>query len=572
MTHLSSLAPENAVARPSSAAAHTARLVSLWASRAAGSHATQRRRDRWFTVVVMALSLAVYLRSLLPGIGYSGDVAKWQYMSVTGGIPHATGYPLWVALVQAWGNVVPWGTAAWKTSLLSAVIGATAIGVLFQLLRTLNVRRTVAAATALTFAVTPTFWSQASVAEVYTLHILFVGSITLCLARWRLDGSNRWLLGAMAIFALALGHHMMIMLTLPGIAWLVWSDRKRGITVANAAWVALFCVLGASQYLYLLYMNDVGGFVEVPTHNLADLWDLIRGGEFKDEMWAFGLFEYLEERVPLLWETVGAEYLFLQAPIAYGIWAGLWADRPLRDISIHLLLLGVLSTIFATNYDVFDVGVFFLPLLFVLVVFLGLGLERAIVWAHQHYPNQERIVWGIALGLAALPIVIGLADYRRASQRGNLSDASRVERAIAVAGQDTVFVTLGYADEQYFSYYLLGEGLAEERNLAVAGRVSDRDVARYFRGQDGEVADAVDRLDGVDIARLIVASSHDAESLEEDGFALTKLAEDVWQIDGLSEEAAASNDADEATGTDADDGAGPGEGAEPPPEDDEPGR
>lgn len=99
----------------------------------------------------------MYSRTLLPGVGYSGDVAKWQYMSVTGGVPHATGEPLWVALIQAWGDLVPVGTPAWRTSLLSAVLGAAAVTVLFRLLRILDVRRTVAAATALTFAVSPTF-------------------------------------------------------------------------------------------------------------------------------------------------------------------------------------------------------------------------------------------------------------------------------------------------------------------------------------------------------------------------------------------------------------------------------
>jgi hypothetical protein len=530
MTLLPSLAPPEGNITSSNAVTETARLVGVWASRARDV-ASQRRRDRWFTAIVVGLSMAVFLRSLMPGIGYSGDVAKWQYMSVTGGIPHATGYPLWTALIQAWGKVLPWGSPARATSLLSAVIGAMGIGVLFQLLRTLNVRRTVAAATALTFAVTPTFWAQASVAEVYTLHVLFLASITLCLARWRLGGGNWWLLSAMAIFSLALGHHMMIMLALPGMAWLVWSDRQRALTWGNGVWVALFVVLGASQYLYLLYMNDVGGYVEVPTHDLAGLWDLLRGGEFKDEMWAFGAYQYLEARLPLLGEIVGREYLLLQAPIAYGIWHGLWSERPLRDISIHLLLLGLLSTVFATNYDVFDVEVFFLPLLFVLAVFLGLGLERAIVWAHERYPGHQRVVWGVALGLLALPVVVGLADYRRSSQRGNLADAARIEEAIGAAGENAVFITDSYPDEQYFSYYLLAEDLGDERNLAVAGRLNEDDVRDYFRGRPGDVWDAVNSLDGVEIAPLITAGRHQATELRADGFQLTKLGDSVWRVD-----------------------------------------
>lgn len=510
-----------------------ARLVGVWASRATTSPALQRERDRWVTAGVAALSLAVYMRSLLPGIGFSGDVAKWQYMSVTGGIPHASGYPLWVGMIQAWGNLIPMGTPASRTSLLSAVIGAAAVAVLFRLLRTLGVRRSVAAATALTFAVSPTFWAQASVAEVYTLHILFMASVTACLARWRLGGSNTFLLAGLAIYALSFGHHLMTVLALPGIAWLVWSDRRRAITPRNAAWVALFGVLSASQYLYLLHMSRTGGYVEVPVNDLAAIWDLLRGGEFKDEMWAFSLFEYLEARLPLLGEIVGAEYLLLQAPIAYGMWRGLRADRPRRDITIHLLLLGLLSTIFATNYDVFDVEVFFLPLLFVLAVFLGLGLEGAITWAHRHYPGHDRLAWAVVAGLVALPLVVGVADYRRSSQRGNIEDAQRIERALDAAGSDALLLTNDYADTQYFEYYLRIDGLAEERNLAVVGRigVTTRQVRQYFRGQGGPVAQSAALVEGVDRPQVYTASPTQADSLEEAGFELTEVADSVWQVE-----------------------------------------
>ena len=530
MTLLSPAAPKTANAEIPRIAA---RRVAAWASRATDDPSLQRRRDRWFTTAIGTATILVYLRSLMPGIGYSGDVAKWQYMSVTGGVPHATGEPLWVALIQLWGTIFPFGSPAWRTNLLSAVVGTVAVCVLFRLLRVLDVRRSVAAVTALTFAVSPTFWTQASIAEVYTLHILFIASVTLCLAKWRLGASNRWLLAGMAIYAMSFGHHLMTILALPGILWLVWSDRQRAITLRNAMWVVLFCVLAAGQYLYLLYMSDVGGYVEVPLNGFADLWDLIRGGEFKDEMWGFSVFEYLEHRVPLLGEIVGAEYLLLQAPIAYGIWRGVRAEGPRRDISIHLFLLGLLSTVFATNYDVFDVEVFFLPLLFVLAVFLGLGLEGAIYYFHMHYQGHERLAWGVVAGLMAIPLMTGLVDYRRASQRGNDDDAARVERAVYTAGEDALFITPSYPETQYVSYFLLAEDLAEERNLAVVGRhgVTVRHVKKFLRDGGGPVGVAAARVEGVERPTLYTASPEQAEELEDGGIEVTEIAEDVWRIE-----------------------------------------
>ena len=510
-----------------------ARRVGAWASRAVDDPSVQRRRDRVLTAAVWSVTMVTYLRSLLPGIGYSGDVVKWQYMSVTGGVPHATGEPVWVALIQVWGSIVPLGTPAWKTNLLSAVLGAAAVTVLFRLLRNLGVRRTVAAATSLTFAVSPTFWTQASIAEVYTLHILFAASVTLCLAKWRMGAANGWLIAGIAIYSLSFGHHLMTVLAMPGIAWIVWSDRHRALTLRNARWVPLFVALAVVPYLYLLYMSDVGGYVEVPLHGFADLWDLVRGGEFKDEMWGFGVFDLMQYRVPLLGEIVGAEYLLLQAPIAYGIWRGLRADKPHRDISIHLMSLGLLSAVFATNYDVFDVQVFFLPLLFVLAVFLGLGLEGMIYWSQQHYPGHVRIAWGAVAALVAIPLVTGVVDYRRASQRGNVEDAARVEQTLDAVGDDALILTDSYQETQYVDYYLYVDHLAKKKNIATVFRlgVSVKDVKRYLRGREGVISRAAEsRIDGVQRPALYTGVPTQAEALEEAGVEVDQVADDVWQI------------------------------------------
>jgi hypothetical protein len=99
--------------------------------------------------------------------------------------------------------VVPVASLAYRTNLFSAVAAAAAVAVLYGLLRSIGLRQAVAAATVLTFAFTPTFWSRAVIAEVYTLHVLLVASILACLAQWRLGGSNRWLLGGLGLIALS---------------------------------------------------------------------------------------------------------------------------------------------------------------------------------------------------------------------------------------------------------------------------------------------------------------------------------------------------------------------------------
>ena len=110
------------------------------------------RRDAAIAAGLGAAALALYASTLLPGVGYSGDTAKWQFLGRVGGTPHATGYPLYLALDKLWVNTFRVGELAWRVNLLSAIFGAATVAVLFLLLRQLGTRRWIAAATVATFA------------------------------------------------------------------------------------------------------------------------------------------------------------------------------------------------------------------------------------------------------------------------------------------------------------------------------------------------------------------------------------------------------------------------------------
>ena len=489
-----------------------------------------RRIDVLVACGVGALALVVYIRSLLPGVGYAGDTAKWQFLGVVGGVPHPTGYPLYLAIDKAWVTIMPWGSVAWRVNLLSAVLGAAAIGVLYALLRILDVRRQVAAATALVFAFSPAFWSQAVVAEVYTLHILFLVTVTACLAHWRKGAPNGWLLAGLGLYALSFGHHMTTGLALPGIAWLVWSDRKRAVNWRNAAFVVGAVIVSASQYLYLLHLSDVGRYHEGNIDTVGDVVTYVTGGDFKDSMFAFSWYGLLVGRVPLLLDFLGKEFSVLLVPMVAGIVLGLWSrDRAQRAIAVHLLLLAVFTSIYVLNYDVPDLIVFCLPLFLSLAVFLGLGLEAATAWVLERRPDDRRVVLGVAAGLAAMVMVVGLADYDRSSQRGTTADAERIERALDTVGDGSVLLTDNYHDSEYFWYYLLGEGLGDERDLAMAHLVKPAQVEAYFTSHTGPVAAAALQVDRAD-PPLYTATPHQALTLADHGLTVTPVAQDVWQV------------------------------------------
>ena len=126
-------------------------------------------------MLVATLPLAaLYLRTMLPGVGHTADTARFQFVGKVWGTPHPTGYPLYTVLNHFFVTLLPLGSLPWRANLLSAVFSVAAAGVFFRLLVLLSASRIVAAVATLLLGCTPTLWSQSVAAEVYTLNLLFV--------------------------------------------------------------------------------------------------------------------------------------------------------------------------------------------------------------------------------------------------------------------------------------------------------------------------------------------------------------------------------------------------------------
>ncbi|HEV3494709.1 MAG TPA: hypothetical protein VHA34_00005, partial [Actinomycetes bacterium] len=352
-------------------------------------------------------------------------------------------------------------------------------------------------------------------------HLLFLTAVTLCLARWLAGGSDRWLLAGLALYAASFGHHLGTALALPGVAWLLWRGRDRALRPRVVAWAAVFAVLAAAQYAYLVRMTAVGAYVEQPVHTVGDIAEMVTGGRFRRQMFTFGPGELVRDRLPLFGRLLRRELGVLLVLAAYGTVQALRGTQGhRRAVAVHLGLLGVVAAVYAMNFDVPDVFVFFLPCYLVLAVFLGVGLDRL---AGRVPAGGWR--WPVAAGLALVPLVTGLVNYPDASQRGNVGDAHRIERAIDAAGTEAVLITDNYADTEYAWYYLLGEGLREERGLELGHMLTPRQVVAFFargRGPLARIADAG--------TPVYTATPHQAETLAAAGLTVTPVAEDVWRV------------------------------------------
>jgi hypothetical protein len=221
------------------------------------------RLDYALALLTALLTFVLYLRTLAPGV-LGGDSGEFQFAAWLGGFVHPTGYPLYLLLGWLWTHLLPLHDPAWRMNAFSALWGGVATGLVYLLaLRMLRQAtanpwsRLLALFAALTFAVTPTFWSQATLAEVYTLNAALVAAILLGLVIWGQTGSRRALYGVALLYGLSLAHHRTTLLYLPAIALFMWLvNRRRAaayrVTLSPRHLVTLSLLVLAPLLLYLI--------------------------------------------------------------------------------------------------------------------------------------------------------------------------------------------------------------------------------------------------------------------------------------------------------------------------------
>lgn len=354
---------------------------------------------------LVALFSALYLGTLAPTVLYHDDPrmfdsAMLQAAAPVLGIGHPTGYPTYVMIAHLF-TYLPFGDAAYRVNLVSTVFGVIAVAMLYLVGLRLS-RSTVAAATgALAFGLSPIFWSQAVIAEVYTLNATFIAAVLYLLLLWRDSRRDRHLLLVSFATGLSLTHHLTSALLIPAaLVFVLLTDRSRlrrtGLWVRG---VGLFA-LGLLPYAYL----PVRAAMEAPLNEadpstperflllvsggsflLKNLLDVAGGGAAQSpsvpprtELWpevreaAFGALERL---------SPGGEFVLGQFPALILIAALIGIFHLLSTDRAATALLGVLLAGWLVHplfYTVSDFYVFFIPAYLIFGLFAACGVALAL--------------------------------------------------------------------------------------------------------------------------------------------------------------------------------------------------
>jgi hypothetical protein len=149
-----------------------------------GHKAWDRIGDLLLAACCFLLSLSLYLQTLAPSVAtLFDDSLEFPLVAHRLAIAHPTGYPLYTLLGKLF-TLGPWRNVAWAVNLVSALAGALTVALIYVVTRQLTRRRLPALLGTGALAGSPILWSQSVIAEVYTLHSVFVAALLWVALRW----------------------------------------------------------------------------------------------------------------------------------------------------------------------------------------------------------------------------------------------------------------------------------------------------------------------------------------------------------------------------------------------------
>ncbi len=215
-----------------------------------------------FYSVLSLFLFSIYLSTIPPTITLedSGELISTAF---TGGIAHPSGYPLWT-MIGNFFTLFPFGSVAFRVNLSSSIIMVAVCLCFVRFLERLGGNKYIAASTALMLCLAKTNWSQAIIAEVYSLHLLFLVLLTLFAWKWSEEGKKRNLYMFAAFSGLGMANHQFFtMLSIPYGLWALFMFRKN---TRISKWNIAGCLAVIFLFLSINLYIPVRGSTVPPVH------------------------------------------------------------------------------------------------------------------------------------------------------------------------------------------------------------------------------------------------------------------------------------------------------------------
>jgi len=426
--------------------------------------------------ITFLLLTALYL-TVLPA-GYtdannSADGGDLLSAILTNGIPHPTGYPTYLILGKLF-HFLPFGTPYTKGALLSLIFSSLAAALVSHLVISSNNKDHSAGnqiagfAAGFSLGISPLFWSQAVIVEVYGLQSFFV----VCTLLWlrnilskEADTRDDIILSLLSlVVGLSTGNHIMIALFIPAIIFTylhAFNNKVRLSKLLKYSAIIIAALILVYATLPLRAGNDPLINWGNPKTMEGFFW-LVSGKIYHGLAFGVSLSEFFQ-RTGFL-----AKYLIDQFSVL-GVFIGVLGfvqsfNKSTKVKWIYLWTF-IAYTIFSLGYLTNDSVVYLIPPFIVFSILIGSGIKE--LWK---YSSGSLKIGRLIVILFFLFVVYKLpATKHEVDPRGDDSARLYAEQCLNTLPDSAILITESDADTFPIWYYHFGLGQRADIRVIVDG-------------------------------------------------------------------------------------------------------
>ncbi len=224
--------------------------------------------NRVLAGITLVVSFIVYLSTMAKTVPY-WDCGEFIATSYILGVPHPPGSPLYLLLGRFFSMLPTNADIAFRVNLMSPIASAVAVMLLYLIIvkviahwrgevkdrQDALISFGAALVGAMTFAFTDSHWFNAVEAEVYAISTFFTAIVVWLILHWsdRADeaGNERYILIIAYMFGLAIGVHILNLLTLPFIALVIYFRKM------TFQWKTFFITAAITFVTFLIIHNGI---------------------------------------------------------------------------------------------------------------------------------------------------------------------------------------------------------------------------------------------------------------------------------------------------------------------------
>ncbi len=340
-----------------------------------------------FPIIAFILPFVVYMITIVPGITFT-DSGELMGAASTFGIPHPTGYPLFVLIAKIWSLIPLPIEAPLQFNILSVIcvalssllfyFSATTILLYLKANKNLNISESTLPLVSLVFALiysfTGTIWNEALAFEVYPLQNLMINLVILLAMKAVLsDYDIKKYMAVTFALGLAFANHMTSILMVPALLFLFFKrpGSKYGAVASPKSMIFIFLplIFGAAIYAILPIRSsmspefDWGGV----SRGFDKFWYHVSGKQY--QVWMFSGVDAFKENLGEFFGKLLKEYAYIGfIPTLLGFW---FAKKSSKTLLAFFTILALTCILYASNYDIHDIDAYY-SLAYVAFAFIGL--------------------------------------------------------------------------------------------------------------------------------------------------------------------------------------------------------